>query len=41
MTAAINKLGDNGKKLYDTDAAYRTEVIRKIGRSRNKGTVNF
>lgn len=41
MTAAINKVGENGKRLYDTDPAYRNEVMRKIGNSRNKGTVNF
>lgn len=41
MTAAINKLGADGRRLYDVDPAYRNEVARKIGRSRNAGTVNF
>lgn len=41
MTAAINKVGENGKRLYDTDPAYRNEVMRKIGNSRNKGTMVF
>lgn len=41
MTAAINKVGENGKRLYDVDSAYRNDVMRKIGNSRKKGTLTF
>lgn len=41
MTTAINALDENGKRKYDVDPAYRLEVTRKIGNSRNAGTINF
>lgn len=41
MTAAINKVGENGKRLYEFDSAYRNEVMKKIGNSRKKGTLSF
>lgn len=39
MTAAINKIGDDGRRIYDVDPAYRQEVQRKIGNSRKAGKV--
>ncbi len=37
MADAINAVGSDGKRRYDTDPAYRQEVIRKIGNSRRAG----
>jgi len=41
MTQAINKLDDNGRRMYDVDPAYRTEVATKIGNSRRAKTFRF
>lgn len=41
MSDAINKKGEDGRRLYDVDPAYRMEVTRKIGASRKAGTINF
>lgn len=41
MTAAMNKIGEDGRRQYDVDPAYRNEVIRKIGNSRRAKTFQF
>lgn len=36
MSAAINKLNEQGQRLYDVDPGYRQEVQRKIGNTRRR-----